>query len=199
MKNSNISRGIILGIVCISMPLDSRFDKKRRDDNKNQNIEVVKSGDDMLNKADQKISEIMLNKLLASESVMLIQTLNYHWNLVGPEFHDYHLLFDKQYNVLFADMDKLAERVRAIGGQAAGSMKEILSISPLKEDTGKLPEPKKMVVNLLKQYESLIEQLRDGITHLEKSKDYGTRKFLEDLIEQHEKTAWMLRALTGKQ
>ncbi len=96
-------------------------------------------------------------------------------------------------------MDKIAERVRAISGVAAASMKEFLKLSPLKEDTGKVPEPKKMVVNLLKQYEALIEQLRDGITKLEKSKDYGTRKFLEDLIEQHEKTAWMLRALTGKQ
>ena len=198
MKNSNIKLGMLLGIVFISMPLNSRFDKKRRNDNSDQNIEIIKLGDDMLSKSDQKTSEVMLNKLLASEAVMLMQTLNYHWNLVGPEFHDYHLLFDKQYNVLFADMDKLAERVRAIGGQAAGSMKEFLSISPLKEDTGKLPEPKKMVVNLLNQYENLIDQLRDGITHLEKSKDYGTRKFLEDLIEQHEKTAWMLRALTGK-
>ena len=151
-----------------------------------------------MNKTDQKISQKLLNELLANEAVLLMQTLNYHWNLVGREFHDYHLLFDKQYNVLFADMDKLAERVRAVGGIALGSMKEMIATASLKEDSGKQPEPVKMIVNLLKQYELLIEQLRDSITILEKTKDYGTKKFLEDLIEQHEKTAWMLRALTGK-
>ncbi len=152
-----------------------------------------------MNKTDQKTSQKLLNELLANEAVLLVQTLNYHWNLVGREFHDYHLLFDKQYNVLFADMDKLAERVRAVGGIALGSMKDMIATASLKEDSGKQPEPVKMIVNLLKQYELLIEQLRDGITILEKAKDYGTKKFLEDLIEQHEKTAWMLRALTGKQ
>jgi len=192
MKNRIVILGVFCGLVLLSTRLECLFDKKKKED-------IYTNQGNVMSKVDHKISEVLLNELLASEAVMLMQTLNYHWNLVGPEFHDYHLLFDKQYNVLFADMDKIAERVRAIGGIAAASMKDFLKLSPLKEDTGKLPEPKKMIVNLLKQYEGLIELLRDGIAKLEKSKDYGTRKFLEDLIEQHEKTAWMLRSLIGKQ
>ena len=80
-----------------------------------------------MQKNDAKISQELLNEILANESVLLMQTLNYHWNLVGPQFHDYHLLFDKQYNQLFADMDKIAERVRAVQGQALGSFKNILA------------------------------------------------------------------------
>lgn len=151
-------------------------------------------------KVDFKVSQKELNVLLANHSVLLMQTLNYHWNLVGKEFHDYHLLFDKQYNQLFANMDLIAERVRAVGGIALGSMKDILKHATLKENSGATPEPKQMVVILLKQYELLIEQIRDLIETLEKkSKDFGTKKMLEDLIEQHEKTAWMLRSLTGKE
>jgi starvation-inducible DNA-binding protein len=152
-----------------------------------------------MNKNDAHISQELLNKLLANESVLLMQTLNYHWNLVGPEFHDYHLLFDKQYNQLFADMDKIAERVRAVQGQALGSFKNILATASMKEDSGKAPKPKQMIVNLLKQYEALIEQIRAAIVTLDKkTTDFGTINFLEELITQHEKTAWMLRSLTEK-
>lgn len=152
-----------------------------------------------MNKTEQKLSQTLLNNVLANESVLLMQTLNYHWNLVGIEFHDYHLLFDKQYNQLFEDMDKIAERVRAVQGYALGSFKNILGTATLKEDSGPAPKPKQMIVNLLKQYESLIEQIRASIIEIDKkTTDFGTINFLEELITQHEKTAWMLRSLTEK-
>lgn len=150
-------------------------------------------------KADQKISQNLLNSLLANHAVVLVQTLNYHWNLEGAEFHDYHLLFDKQYNAVFADMDSISERVRAVEGIALGSMKEMLAAATLKEDSGKVPKPSIMVVNLLKQYEATIEQIREGLILLnKKTTDFGTINFLEDLLCRTEKTAWMLRALSSK-
>jgi starvation-inducible DNA-binding protein len=152
-----------------------------------------------MNKNDAKLSQTLLNDILANESVLLMQTLNYHWNLVGPEFHDYHLLFDKQYNQVFADMDKIAERVRAVQGVALGSFKHMLASATLKEDSGKTPHPKQMIINLLKAYEELIEQIRAAIIALDKkTTDFGSINFLEELITQHEKTAWIMRSLTEK-
>ena len=149
----------------------------------------------------KKLSQKLLNEILANEAVLMVQTLNYHWNLVGPEFHDYHLLFGGQYTVLFADLDKLAERVRSLGGIALGSMKDMIKVATLKEDAGKTPSPRQMVINLLKQYEELTEQIRDGLVMLDdkKSNDFATVNLLETVLEQHEKTAWMLRSLTGKE
>lgn len=152
-----------------------------------------------MSKTDFKISHKVLQEMLGNHGVLLFQTLNYHWNLVGREFHDYHILFDGQYKQLFENLDLIAERIRAVQGKALGSMKEFASVATIKEDTGAIPEPKQMVVKLLAQYEKMIEHIRDGIEKLEsKTKDFGTRKMLEDLIEQHEKTAWMLRSLTEK-
>ena len=146
-----------------------------------------------------KVSHKILQEMLGNHGVLMFQTLNYHWNLVGREFHDFHILFDGQYKQLFENMDLIAERIRATQGQALGSMKEFVAHATIKEDTGATPEPKQMVVKLLAQYEKMIEHIRDGIETLEsKSKDYGTRKMLEDLIEEHEKTAWMLRSLAVK-
>lgn len=140
-----------------------------------------------------------LNKLLANTSVLLVQTLNYHWNLVGQEFHDYHLLFDKQYNELFGYLDLLAERVRVVEGIALGSMDAMIKVATLKEDKGEVPTPKQMVRRLFEQYESQVAEYRNAIKTLESdTDDFGSINMLEDLLMKHEKTTWMLRSLLGK-
>lgn len=153
-----------------------------------------------MNGKDKKISVEMLQAIQANIAVLLFQTLNYHWNIVGPEFHDYHILFDKQYKQLFEDMDLVAERIRALEGCALGSMQAMIKGAQIKEDEGKVPAPKQMVTHLLQQYEYHIEQIREGISYMEDKDldDHGTRKMLEDLIAEHEKTAWMLRSLLGR-
>lgn len=148
---------------------------------------------------EQKLSAMVLNKLLANNSVLLFQTLNYHWNLVGPEFHDYHLLFDKQYNQLFEYMDVLAERVRAVQGIALGSMSAMIEAATIKEDKGNVPTPKQMVAKLFEHYEYQVNEYSDAIKTLEKdTDDFGTINTLEELLAKHEKTLWMLRSLLGK-
>ena len=96
-------------------------------------------------------------------------------------------------------MDKIAERVRAVQGIALGSFKNILTTATLKEDSGKIPSAKQMIINILKQYETLIEQIRTTIVILDKkTTDFGSINFLEELITEYEKTAWMLRSLIEK-
>ncbi len=145
---------------------------------------------------DLEISIDILNTILGSECVLLFQTLNYHWNLVGPQFHDYHLLFDDQYKAIFEKIDALAERVRFLGGKAIGSMDSAIKHAILKEDLATPPTPTIMVSNLLDQHEKLIREIRIGINKTaEDNHDMGSSNFLTDLIEKHEKTAWMLRSL----
>lgn len=146
----------------------------------------------------QSHSQKLLQKTLANHAVLLHQTLNYHWNVEGKEFHDYHLLFDKQYHILFANLDLIAERIRAVGGKVLASMKNFIDSASIKEDNGPAPHPKEMVKRLHDQYHKTIEDMRKSVKSLEKSDDVATRKMLEDLIETHEKTKWMLKSLLKK-
>lgn len=148
-----------------------------------------------LNDKERSQTTEFLNKLLADEFTLLVQTLNYHWNLIGPEFHDYHLLFDGQYKQTFETIDAIAERVRALDGRSLGAMQEFIKHTQIKEEPGKVPKPKEMVANLTKTNETIISFLRKGITEINKINDHGTVNFLSQLIEDHEKTAWMLRSL----
>jgi starvation-inducible DNA-binding protein len=137
----------------------------------------------------------ILNTLLADEYVLYTKTRNYHWNVVGPQFNDLHKFFEAQYNELNMIVDDVAERVRALGGTAIGTLAEFAQQTRLKEEPGHRPHARDMLATLLADHETMIRQLRvDVETCADPYKDMGTNDFLTGLMEQHEKMAWMLRA-----
>ncbi len=139
-----------------------------------------------------------LNMLLCSEYTLYTKTLKYHWNVEGPLFGPLHLLFKEQYEQLLDIVDDVAERVRSLGDKSFGTMKEFLAHTTIKEDSGHYPDALDMIKQLLIAHETIIKQIRDDIDLTAKINDMGTNNFLCDLIEKHEKTAWMLRAHLAK-
>ena len=137
----------------------------------------------------------ILNRLLADEYVLYTKTRNYHWNVTGEDFREYHKFFEEQYEALDGIVDETAERARSLGGRAAGSMAEFLKLARLEEQPSERPDVKKMTANLLADHEALIIHLRQDLqAAADKYKDMGTSDFLTGLMEQHEKMAWMLRS-----
>ncbi len=145
---------------------------------------------------DQRSATVsILNALLADEFVLYTKTRGYHWNVVGPQFSELHKLFETQYEQLDEVIDQVAERARALGGRAFGTLAEFSQHSRLKERPGEAPPAHDMIADLLGDHETLIRQLRqDADTVGGKYGDTGTNDFLVGLMEDHEKTAWMLRA-----
>lgn len=143
---------------------------------------------------------VILNTLLSDEYLLYTKTRNYHWNVVGPQFHDLHKFFEMQYNELNAVVDEVAERARTLGGNAFGTMAEFLKHTRLTEHVGHYPDAQTMIALLLEDHEAIIRHLRvDLETCAEMYHDMGTNDFLTGLLQQHEKMAWMLRAfLEGK-
>jgi starvation-inducible DNA-binding protein len=138
---------------------------------------------------------LMLNTLLADEYLLYTKTRNYHWNVVGPQFSDLHKFFEEQYNELNGIVDDVAERARALGGNAIGTLVEFLKHTRLKEHQGEYPEAAEMLAHLLADHEATIRQLRmDLETSANTYHDMGTNDFLTGLMERHEKMAWMLRS-----
>ena len=137
-----------------------------------------------------------LDALLADEYVLYTKTRNYHWNVVGPHFNDYHKAFEEQYEGLSDDVDEIAERIRALGFNASSSLSEFQKNSQLSEHPGEYPDANTMASNLLKDHEAVIQTIRRKIPEIgDTYGDVGTEDFLTGLMEKHEKTAWMLRAI----
>jgi starvation-inducible DNA-binding protein len=137
----------------------------------------------------------ILNGILADEFILYTETRNYHWNVSGPQFGGLHKFFEEQYNALNDIVDEVAERARTIGGRSFGTLAEFSKYARLKENPGEVPPARDMVGRLLKDHEALIRQLRQDLeTCVGKYHDVGTNNFLTDLMNKHEKMAWMLRA-----
>lgn len=136
-----------------------------------------------------------LNRVLADEIVLYAKTRDYHWNVVGPQFHDLHVFLESQYEELDGIGDSVAERTRSLGGPALGTIEDALRRARLKEQPGHDLSAADMIGNLLADHEAVIRHLRKDLEIVgDEFEDEGTKNFLTDLMEQHEKMAWMLRA-----
>lgn len=139
-----------------------------------------------------------LQVLLADEQVLYTKTRNYHWNVVGDNFHEMHLFFEGQYGELAEIIDEVAERIRMIGHFSTGRLVDFLKLTHLLEPEY-TSDQSQQIKNLLDDHETIIRFLRELITEFaDKEKDLGSSDFVTGLLRQHEKMAWMLRSYLSK-
>jgi starvation-inducible DNA-binding protein len=155
---------------------------------------VVKTEIGLLEKDRQEVARI-LRAILADEYVLYTKTRNFHWNVTGPNFSELHSLFERQYEALNETVDSVAERIRALGEASSGSLAEFLKETRLPEAMGQALSSQEMLSALLEDHETIIRTLRKELSVcLDRHHDAGTSDFLTGLMEDHEKTAWMLRS-----
>ncbi len=133
--------------------------------------------------------------LLAGTYALYLKTQYYHWNVVGAEFYNLHVMFEEQYEALREAVDDIAERVRTLGAISPGTFHQFAQLNFVHEDA-ELPKSwREMVANLSQGHEAVARQCRDFIFELEDTKDEGTIDLMTERMRAHEKTAWMLRSL----
>lgn len=136
-----------------------------------------------------------LNRTLANESVLLVKTKKFHWDVSGPQFKSLHELWDTQYATINVYVDELAERVRYLGGFPVGTMTGFLETATLKEHPGQVSSATESVAALLADHETIVRELRKRISRCaDELNDAGSADFFTRLLQDHEKMAWMLRS-----
>jgi len=129
---------------------------------------------------------------LANTFAFYLKTHNFHWNVEGPDFVQYHKFLDDLYNEVWLAVDAIAEHIRALDMYAPGSFQRYSELSTIKDQT-MVPRAELMFEELLHDNQLVIEsleqayQLADG--HL------GLQNFLQDRMDRHEKHGWMIRAI----
>ena len=143
-------------------------------------------------KARKKISDGLV-EVLASTYTLLVKTHVYHWNVVGPLFLPLHELTEAQYNDMFAAVDELAERIRALGLPAPLSFEDFDRRSLIKEEKQDRTA-EGMVAQLVKDHEALSRRMRELAMEADEGDDLVTADLLTQRLTFHEKAIWMLRA-----
>jgi hypothetical protein len=72
-----------------------------------------------------------VNPLIADAFALYVKTKNFHWHLSGPQFRDYHLMFDEQADSIFEDVDEVAERLRMLGETTIRSISHIARLQTM--------------------------------------------------------------------
>lgn len=134
-----------------------------------------------------------LKVTLADSYILYLKTQNYHWNVTGPNFKSFHLMFEEQYNDLFTAVDLIAERIRALGAKAPGSFAAYSQITNIKEGDENL-DADTMLQELAADQEIIVKSLTKALKAAQEVEDEVTVGIMTDRIEVHQKNSWMLRS-----
>lgn len=137
-----------------------------------------------------------LNQQTANWTVLGVKLHHYHWYVSGSQFFTLHAKFEELYNEAAGYVDELAERLLAIGGQPASTMKQYLSLSNIEEARGG-EDAKEMLSQLIKDFSSVADELKSAIAEAEELSDQPTADLLIGIRTSVEKHAWMLNAYLG--
>jgi starvation-inducible DNA-binding protein len=137
-----------------------------------------------------------LTKVLADSFAVYLKTHGYHWNVRGPEFFSFHNLLEQQYRDIWAALDEIAERIRALGVVAPQSFSGFGNLTSIKDGDPER-EATAMLKELLKDHETLIATVRQAFTAADEAGDEASADLMTQRLAAHEKFAWMLRSTLG--
>lgn len=146
-----------------------------------------------MDRAKDEATAKALEKLLADTYVLYLKTHNFHWNVTGPLFASLHTLFEGQYLELFAAVDEIAERIRALGFLVHATSKDYLKVASIKE-TETIPKAEEMVAILAQDHRLADKTAYQVFDVASKAEDQATLELVTRRMQVHEKTAWMLES-----
>jgi starvation-inducible DNA-binding protein len=140
----------------------------------------------------------LLSDTQASLFVLFHKTWVYHWNVVGPNFKEYHDLFGTQYEEMFEEIDRITEHMRFLGMKPVSTLSRITEVSGVEQASNSAQDidAKTMVEQLMADHKKIIEMLTEVSDEAEKQNSKGTINLVDDLNESHGKAVWMLRSFT---
>ena len=134
-----------------------------------------------------------LKTLLASDYALSIKAQNFHWNVEGPDFAQYHAFFGSFYEEVYGAVDKIAEYIRALQEYSPGSFERFIELSQIQGQT-KIPRARLMIEELLSDNETMINLLNQCFASAESENNQGIANFIAERLDAHGKHGWMLRS-----
>jgi DNA-binding ferritin-like protein len=134
----------------------------------------------------------MLAGLINDESALYAITREWRYDAAGRKFIRLHALLDEQFSEIGTRLTRLAARSRELGSSNSTGHGDHASRSRSPAAGGALQSH--MLRELLGLHEALIDRLKRGSAVVSR-RDVETTQLLATLTANHEKDAFMLRAL----
>ena len=132
---------------------------------------------------------------LASTFAFYLKAHGFHWNVEGANFPQYHEFLGDLWEETFGAVDPIAEHLRTLNAYAPASFIRYTDLSIVKDEVN-IPPAMSMMIKLVGDNQSIIDQLTKTQALAEQNKKMGLANFLQDRIDAHEKHGWQLRSIT---
>jgi starvation-inducible DNA-binding protein len=144
---------------------------------------------------DRELYIKQMQALFASEFAFYLKAANFHWNVEGSDFLEFHQLFELIYTEVYGSIDVFAEELRALESYVPASLMKLNELSMV-QGQDMVPTPQGMTMELLVDSNLLAQKFADGFMLAEQMGDHGFSNFLADRQDAHKKHSWMLRSTT---
>lgn len=139
-----------------------------------------------------------LKVLLANSYAFTIKAQQFHWNVEGPDFPQYHRFFGKIYEEVYGSIDQTAEYIRTLDSYTPGSMERFIELSQIQGQI-KIPRAELMLAELEHDNKTILECLNHCMAFAKQENNFGIENFIAERMDAHNKHGWMLRATLKKE
>jgi starvation-inducible DNA-binding protein len=136
--------------------------------------------------------------VMADTFKFYLRAHNYHWNVEGPDFFQYHELFSKIYEEVFDALDTIAEEIRAMDSHVPASFGRFDELSDI-EDEREVPPALEMIKRLYQANEKVLADIQKAYVEAEAAGNHGFSNLMADRQSAHKKHRWMLKSTLSNQ
>lgn len=135
-----------------------------------------------------------LKVLLASTNVLAIKAQNFHWNVEGSNFPQYHKFLQKYYDDVYGSVDRIAEYIRALDTYTPGSLSRYAELSIIQDQT-KIPRAKLMIEELYIDNQKMNELVVNIFDVATQERQQGIGNFMAERQDAFSKYGWQMRSI----
>ena len=130
---------------------------------------------------------------LANHYAFYLKAHYYHWNVIGPNFPQYHKFLEGIYTEVYGVVDKIAEEIRTLDSYAPGSFNRFIQLSQIEGDET-IPPAEVMMQRLLEDIPVMLTSINRVYQLAEQEGCHNISNFMAERQDAFNKHAWMIRS-----
>ena len=146
---------------------------------------------------DDKLVAEALQDFLADLHMVYSHLHNFHWNVEGAHFFEYHEHLQDAYENVAERIDDTAERLLQIGYRPLTNLVEYASRSELDALPSEAIGVPQVIDSVITDTEKLIGDCFKIITNAQQCGDEGTADYAIEVLREQEKALWFWKASRG--
>lgn len=137
----------------------------------------------------------LLQKALADTFSFYFKTHNYHWNVEGNDFPQYHEFLNELYEEVYSSVDLIAELIRTLDVKVIASYTSFKNTTSIQEVDMIPADARNMFMDLSRDNDTVILALLQAYRTAETMGEIGISNVLQDRITAHQKHGWMIKSI----